>query len=464
MLTEREKIAHLLRRFGLGASEAELRYYLAPDYPAAVDLLLDYDSVPEEFSLRPDAIRPDAKNPLPMPVLVTWWAARMIATRRPLQEKMTLFWHDHFATSASKVKVSYMMLAQNETFRAGATGNFRDLLLKASQEPAMLLWLDNQENVKGKANENFAREVMELFTIGIDGGYSEQDVTESARAFTGWAFRRRPPAAGGPTFAFRPALHDTGKKTVLGRTGYLNGDDVLNHLCDLPQCAEYITGKIIRYFVTPKPAPEFVARMAAIFRQENLEIKPLLRAIMLSPEFLDTTVVRSVVKSPVDFCIATVRQLGYSDRVREVLMNSEVSDSDRRRGLAPAFQAVAAMKSMGMYLMFPPDVAGWDGGEAWISSATMVQRIAWAEKLISGIRTPKRESGTPTMAGPFYGDPASPAAIANRLTSLFDAPPSPVRNRLIQSSAEADLKRAGLPAAVVGVSRLIFASPDFQFC
>ena len=463
MLTEREKVAHLLRRFGLGASENELSYYLSPGYPGAVELLLNYDAVPEEYALDAEAIRPDSKKPLPMPAVVTWWAARMIATQRPLQEKMTLFWHDHFATSAGKVKNSYMMLAQNKSFREGATGNFRDLLLKASQEPAMLLWLDNQENVKGKANENFAREVMELFTIGIDGGYSEKDVTEAARAFTGWAYRRQSGASGGPQFAFRPALHDTGQKTVLGLTGYLNGADVLNHLCDLPQCSRYITEKLIRYFVTPAPAPEYVTRMAAVFHNANLEIKPLLRAIMLSPEFLDPKTIRSVVKSPVDFCIATARQLGYSDRVREVLMSAEISDSERRRGLGPAYQSVAAMKSMGMSLMYPPDVAGWDGGEAWISSATMVQRIGWSEKLFAGQKRAPRSAavGSPFPVGDGLTDSGE---LADRMSSIFDAPPSPALKRIIQSAADAEMKKIGAVGAAVTVTRLIFASPDFQFC
>jgi len=462
MLTEREKIAHLLRRFGLGASENELSYYLSPDYGAAVDLLLNYEAVPEDFVFQPDAIRPDAKKPLPMPAVVTWWAARMIATQRPLQEKMTLFWHDHFATSAGKVKNAYMMVAQNETFRAGATGNFRDLLLKCSHEPAMLLWLDNQENVKGKANENFAREVMELFTIGIDGGYSEKDVTEAARAFTGWAYRRQT-GAGGPQFAFRPALHDTGQKTVLGLTGYLNGADVLNHLCDLPQCSKYITEKLIRYFVTPSPSAEYVSRMAQVFRDGNLEIKPLLRAIMLSPEFLEPKSLRSVVKSPVDFCVATARQIGYSDRVRKVLTSAEVPDSERRRGLAPAYQAVTAMKTMGMSLMYPPDVSGWDGGEAWISSATMVQRIGWSEKLFAGQRRLPRPAGVPVSTS-FLDSITDSATLADRLAAIFDTPASPARRKIIQSAAETEFKNSGAPGAAIVVSRLIFASPDFQFC
>ena len=463
MLTEREKIAHLLRRFGLGVSENELSYYLAPDYSAAVELLLNYEAVPEVFTLKPDVIRPDAKKPLPMPAVVTWWAARMIATQRPLQEKMTLFWHDHFATSAGKVKNAYMMLAQNETFREGATGNFRDLLRKASQEPAMLLWLDNQENVKGKANENFAREVMELFTIGIDGGYSEKDVTEAARAFTGWAFRRQSGASGGPQFTFRPALHDTGQKTVLGLTGYLNGADVLNHLCDLPQCSRYITEKIIRYFVTTTPSADYVSRMAAVFRAENLEIKPLLRAIMMSPEFLETKTIRSVVKSPADFCIATARQLGYSERVRKVLMNAEISDSERRRGLAPAYQATTAMKSMGMSLLYPPDVSGWDGAEAWISSATMVQRIGWSEKLFAGQKRAPRAAaaGSPFLIGDGLTDSGE---LADRMSAIFDAPPSPARKRIMQAAADTEMKKTGMAGAAVTVTRLIFASPDFQFC
>lgn len=187
--TDREKGAHLLRRFGLGASEAELDYYLKDGLNGAVDRLTEYESVDEGFNINPYDLQPEKAKNLPMPILTAWWIARMIATRRPLQEKMTLFWHDHFATSASKVKASEFMLQQNETLRQYATGNYRSLLTNMSKDPAMLFWLDNQENVRGKPNENFAREVMELFTLGV-GNYSEKDVQEAARAFTGWSVMR----------------------------------------------------------------------------------------------------------------------------------------------------------------------------------------------------------------------------------------------------------------------------------
>ncbi|RYG63649.1 DUF1800 family protein, partial [bacterium] len=186
--TERARGAHLLRRFALGASEAELDYYLQDGYRGAVERLLTPESTPEVGEIDVEALR-NAKGNLPMPTVVAWWTARLVTTRRPLLEKMTVFWHNHFATGADKVKAAPMMHLQNETLRTHALGKFESLLQAVAKDPAMLYYLDNQENVRGKPNENFAREVMELFTLGI-GHYTEQDVQEAARCFTGWSLRR----------------------------------------------------------------------------------------------------------------------------------------------------------------------------------------------------------------------------------------------------------------------------------
>jgi uncharacterized protein (DUF1800 family) len=462
--SDREKTAHLLRRFAFGASEAELDYYLAPDYAAAVDRLLNFDAVDEGFDVAADSLRPDDKRALPMPVLITWWASRMLVTRRPLQEKLTLFWHDHFATSASKVKSPYMMLAQNETLRANATGNFRELLTRVSQDPAMLQWLDNQENVKGKPNENFARELMELFTLGIDGGYTETDVREAARAFTGWSYRRGLPTLGGPKFLFRANLHDVGAKEFLGARGNFNGEDVINHLCTLPRSSRYITEKLIRWFVTPTPEPAYVDRMDRVFRNADLEIKPLLRAIMLSPEFVAPENRRKIVKNPADFCITTARQLGYATVVRQLLATQPDSVDGKRRSLGPAYQISATMKNMGMHLMYPPDVAGWDGGQAWISSATMVERIAWADKLF-GTASKGKLGRFPAALLPDGVE--RPADLVNRLASIFDAPVAPARRSILESAAEQSMRTPEAsrnPAmAAAAVTRLLFATPEFQF-
>src|SRR5579862_1345225 len=187
--TERQKGAHLLRRFGLGASEAELDYYLKDGgLNGAIEKLLNYENTDEGFKLDVDSFRNGKNNNINPQSVAVWWTARMLITQRPLQEKMTLFWHNHFATSGEKVTPGSMMYVQNDLLRQYATGNFREMLMAVSKDPAMLFWLDNQYNVKGKPNENFAREVMELFTLGI-GNYTEQDIREGARAFTGWSIQ-----------------------------------------------------------------------------------------------------------------------------------------------------------------------------------------------------------------------------------------------------------------------------------
>ncbi|MCE9559794.1 MAG: DUF1800 domain-containing protein, partial [Armatimonadetes bacterium] len=194
-LTEKEKIAHLLRRFAFGASEMELDYYGKNGLQGAIELLLNYAAVTDDFTL--DVSEIGIKNNVQPRTVQIWWLLRMANTKRPLEEKMTLYWHNHFATSAAKVSGAYMMVNQNSIFRNMGMGRFEDLLLEVSKDPAMLFWLDNQDNVKGKPNENFAREIMELFTLGV-GNYTEKDIQESARAFTGWRFAARRGEGTGP--------------------------------------------------------------------------------------------------------------------------------------------------------------------------------------------------------------------------------------------------------------------------
>lgn len=444
---DEERVAHLLRRFGLGASEAEVAHYGEGGYERAVDRLLEYESVDEHFPLKLEDLRGGKQNAVRMPAVVLWWIARMAMTRRPLQEKMTLFWHDHFATSASKVNLPLLMAQQNETLRRNATGGFRTMLREVSQDPAMLFWLDNQENVKGKPNENFAREVMELFTLGI-GHYSETDVQEAARAFTGWSFvRRRNPEAGGAVgeFLLRPRLHDAGEKRVLGRTGDLGGEDVLDVLCDHPQTAEHLTRKLWEWFVYPNPDSATVDRFAKVFRDKDLQIRPLLRAIMLSPEFLSERARRKVFKTPVDFVVPTLRQLGIGESMADLLSTDE---KVQRRQLGIAAAANTAMKGMGMWLFYPPDVAGWDGGAAWVTTATMVERMKWADRLFRAYPTARLVGANP-----------SAEELVDRLLDVLDAPLSGARRAIL---VEAARKPGKLSERTIAVARLIFASPEFQ--
>lgn len=464
--TERQKGAHLLRRFGLGASEAELDYYLKDGLHGAIEKLLNYENIDEGFKLDVDTFRNGKNNNLNPQSIAIWWTARMLVTQRPLQEKMTLFWHDHFATSGEKVNQGGMLYLQNEILRQNATGRFRDLLMQVSQDPAMLFWLDNQFNVKGKPNENFAREVMELFTLGI-GNYTEKDIQEGARAFTGWTFQRtnrkegddiRPQAS----FLVRPFLHDNGDKTYLGASGNLSGEDVINHLCDMPRTAEYLTWKLWEWFAYKDPDKALVSRLSDKFRQSNLNIKELLRAMMNSPEFYSDKAERAIYKNPVDFVIVSLRQLGVGQILSEMIGSITDGAQNPIGQVAPAAQAYQVMKQMGMQLLFPPDVSGWEGGSAWVTTATMVERISWADKVFGRARF-----GARFTAFRLFDQDPSPKGIAQKLVSIFDAPISPAKMAKLveaaQKATEGRLTQQNSNAAAAAVCRLIFASPEYQF-
>lgn len=483
-------VAHLLRRFGLGASEQELDYYGSGTYEQAVDRLLNFESVPsidvnpQEFANRQGTVN--------LRVMQGLWYLQMIATQRPLEEKLTLFWHNHFATSAVKVENAFVFNRHVETLRSHALGNFHDLVLAVSQDPAMIYWLDNQENVKGQPNENFARELMELFTLGI-GHYTEQDVQEASRAFTGWGYGVRARFSDQAPrrvdrFVFSPQRHDSGTKTVLGKTGTLTGEDVIRHLCDHPQTARFIAAKMWEWFAYPNPAPDLVERLAKVFRDAKLEIKPLVRAIALSPEFRSQACVRKLVKHPVDFVVSTARQLGTGatamQRIANAIENPRINEENGLNtplvtSLAPAFAARLGTKAMGMELMYPPDVSGWNPGNAWLTSATMVERIKWADYLFIGAPptgAAQNIGGTvgnriPTLAyraDLLIGPGSSMTDAVRKLASVFDTELKPEEERLLVEAAESasggriTALNAGQTARAV--CRLMFGRPDFQFC
>ncbi len=463
--SDRDKVAHLLRRFGLGASEQEVDFYSNGGLPKAIDRLLNYEQVDEGFDVQLERFAIGDKNLVPMPGLQAWWALRILSTRRPLQEKMTLFWHDHFATSASKVNIPPLMYQQNETLRRHATGSFAELLLEMSQDPAMIFWLDNQFNVKGKPNENFAREVMELFTLGV-GNYSEQDVQEAARAFTGWTYRQMGPLRRTQTkaaeFSLRSAQHDDGPKTLFGKSGAYGGEDVVKMLCDNPQTARYLTTKVWEWFVYPKPDPKLVEGFATKFMASGLNIKSLLRAIMESPEFYSDRAYRAVYKTPVDFVYPCARQLGIGEATIQQFHTSE-NVFVAARGVMAALQQ--ATKGMGMDLLFPPDVAGWEGGQGWISSATMVERIQWGERLFGQGAPGGRRAQLRVAAYGLFTD-TSPEGIVEKLISIFDAPiPVERRETLVKTADKAcggRLTPQNANQTAAAVARLIFGTPEFQ--
>jgi len=287
-----------------------------------------------------------------------WWVDRMLNGPAPLLEKMTLFWHGHFATSIQKVHDAYWMWLQNDALRRNAFGNFGALVKKVSRDPAMMIYLDLQQSRQEHPNENWARELMELFTVGI-GNYTEQDIRESARAFTGYRVDMTT-----QQFHFAPFQQDHGTKTFMNRTGNLNGDDIIDILVSKPACAQFIGRKLWRFFVEDDPRPETVNAIAERLRAHNFEMRPVLREIFSSAEFYSDRVMGNQIKSPVQYIVQT----------------SKLLDAPPPAPIA----AQNAMRQMGQILFAPPNVKGWDGGKEWISTSTLLFRYNFANYLING--------------------------------------------------------------------------------
>ena len=394
--------AHLLQRAGFGGSPEEIAALTALGPREAVRRLVRWQSVPEDFvafdesglhdpSLEPfpasrpaatDAAKRDgqsigvaakpAGNRRLQPVtnkffywlrasrlethrLSYWWAQRMLVTTRPLQEKMALFWHGHFATSEEKVRDYRKMLRQNMLLREKGNGSFRELLIGVAQDPAMLAYLDAGVNVKGAPNENFAREIMEMFTLGV-GHYSEQDIREAARAFTGWN-------AQDLQFTIDASRHDDSIKRVLGREGPLDGVDVIDTLLAQPAAGEFIAGKIYTYFVRQELSPVLRTELGARFRASRYDIAELLETIFLSRDFYSKASVASRVRPPVELVVSTYRLAGLS-QVPGV----------------PDFNE--ATESLGQKLFYPPTVAGWAQGRSWITPGLLIARSNFAYDMV----------------------------------------------------------------------------------
>ena len=467
---DQAKVAHLLRRFGLGASEAEIDFYGKDGIKGAVDRLLNYEDLDEGFGVDPSVFSNPKNQNINIKGYQYWWYLRLIATRHPFEQKMTLFWHDHFATSAAKVDVPEAMYRYIETLRTFSTGKFSTLLTEISKDPAMLYWLDNNENVKGTANENFAREVMELFTLGVDNGYTEKDIQEAARALTGWTFAVRRGLRTIPVekpvraaqFEAIPERHDDGEKTIFGQTGDFDGDQFLQMLAAKPGTAQYITKKIWEWFVYKNPSQAIISEYSQKFIASGLDVKALVRAIATSDEFYSERAVRKVIKNPIDFCVASFRSLGLGTVIMDRL-NTAQDDQTKRRFASAAAIVEQKTNAMGMELMFPPDVSGWVSGEEWISTATMVERIKWADVLFGG----QNRGIMQLIAQNLPNAGSSPKAVVDRMLSVFDAQLPPEKVQTLYESSQQNsggtVTARNLQPVMDAVGRLLFGSPEFQF-
>jgi hypothetical protein len=344
--------SHLLRRAGFGASPPEVEHTLKVGPAVAVTGLFEDGGQEAEFQETFGRINGTFADFSDTAQLQAWWCYRMRQTRTPLREKLTLFWHGHFATSYQKVGESHLMHRQCETLRRLAWGPFRDLALAVARDPAMLVYLDGESNTKEHPNENFARELMELFTIGI-GNYTENDVQAAARAFTGWH-------RDGAKFVFHPEQHDRGPKHFLGHDGTLDGTDVIDILAAHPALPRFLARKLLVFFACPEPPEPVVAEAADLFRSLQLHVRPFLETLFRSKFFHSAGCRRTRIASPVELVIGTCRSLAI-------------------RMAAPNLRD--QITTLGQELFAPPNVKGWDGEKKWINASTWAARVAFAQSL-----------------------------------------------------------------------------------
>jgi hypothetical protein len=374
-LTDRELMAHLFRRAGFGATQDELEAALARGYEATVELLLhpeDQPEVDEDLMFR---YYVDFHESRKIDSAMSHWVYRMINTSRPLEEKMTLFWHCLFATGNSKVEAPPTMLQQIGTFRRNAMSNFRDILVDLSKDPAMIFWLDNNENTKTVHNENYGRELLELFAMGI-GNYTEDDVKECARAFTGWTFKNPIPTAKPYgrfkwEFEFKPELHDYEEKTFLGETGNFDGADIVDIVVRQPATAQFLARRLYLFFVSDRPDQAAIDELAEVYIQSGYEIRPMLRSLFLSDYFRSRRAYYAMVKSPADYVVGLLRLAG-----------------DYNFPKPGIYDVAFECRYMGQDLLNPPSVEGWHTGKEWIDTGILVERVNFAASVVTDLGKP----------------------------------------------------------------------------
>lgn len=484
-----DQARHLLWRAGFGGTPEQIRLLVSWGPEKSVDALVDFDKTPfepdapgafdkdlmrpatreergdlerarragdEEAVARLRARREEAqrRDREQIKKMQRWWLERMIETPRPLEEKMTLFWHGHFATSYRTIEDSYHSYQQNRLFREHALGNFGEMLYAIIRDPAMIAYLDNNDSRKGRPNENLARELMELFSLGV-GNYSEKDIKEGARALTGYTFED-------DDFEFRANNHDAGTKTILGKTGTLDGDGFVAAILAQPACAKFMADKLYRFFVADFPsgnkalddaAKSVTAQMATQFRGMRYELKPVMRRLLLSQHFYDPRVMRQQIKSPAELVVGMVRQLGTPVRDLGVLAD--------------------AMNMMGQSLFFPPSVKGWNGSRSWINTATLFIRQNIACFLLTG-RTPsgfdplakaeRYDAGTllEQLGASGGGGPGGAETIQELLRFCLGAATS--QNAGVLADFVARNGGTWTPDLLTQALTLVTAMPEYQLC
>lgn len=488
-MTTREKLAHVLRRIGLGASRTELDALEPLGFDAAITRLLNPEGVAENFDVSPWEICHEANSTeiyIEPPRFALWWSLRLLMSQRPVEQRMTLFWHNHFAVGADKVELGPMMLDYIEVLRTNALGKFPDLLKAVSRTPAMLRYLDGDTSVRQHPNENFGRELLELFTVG-PGHYTEGDIKEAARAFTGWGNRYVIFESGGEkvqeriracvaedvpmvAFSMSPDLHDDGVKKVMGEEGRFAGDDLLERLARRPETAQFICAKLWRFFGSPTESKSVQDRMVAAWNRSGGEIRAVLKAMIDSPEFWSDSSVRKIVKSPAEFVIPISRQFNLNPFLLAARTPKPTKTTPLAKTLRDSSGLIfGVMYKQGMMLLYPPNVGGWTWGDAWITQNNMLARIDFAN-LIFGVGQADQPLAAYMALQISQRQPADEAAAIGILLDTFDASlPAEKRTILVEAFKKvgglASLKTpAEASKSLSAVCRLLFGSPEFQFC
>jgi Protein of unknown function (DUF1800) len=400
--------AHLLRRAGFGGSSAEIESAAAMSMLSAVDKLLTFG--PDLLPQSPDADLSYGRGTPPKQLraaniaMQLWFLNRLLQTTNPLQERMVCFWSNHFTSAVGGGATPAMLVYQYDLFRRFALGNFSDLAHEVARDPAMLFYLNGAQNNKRHPNENFARELMELFTLGV-GNYTEDDVRAGARAFTGWTASRLTGNA-----RFVPRLHDDGTKTFLGQTGNFNGDDIIGIILRQPAAARFVADKFLNAFVYDDPESELVIAAADVFSSSGYDVRALMSTILRSNVFYSPRAYRALVKSPLEVAVGTMKTLGVS------------------KVTVPVDGAIGAM---GQIPMRPPNVAGWPGGAQWLNQSTVLARLNFVNRLISANQ---RDNNSRTGTGPVM----TMAAATDWIGGVSMTDPGAVAGRVLWLAVQGD--------------------------
>ena len=459
-------MAHLMRRAGFGEPRGALEGRVSKGYEAVVEELLNPERQPaidEELLYR---FFPGYEGAGAPPINQANWVYRMINTQRPLEEKMALFWHQLFATSNSKVDNPPELTRQIAVFREHGLSTYRDLLAEVAKSPAMIFWLDNQGNRDGAINENWGRELLELFSLGV-GNYSEDDIREAARAFTGWGIApkipRNPYGRFHWEFEYKPEDHDDREKTFLGHTGNFNGGDIVEIIADQPATARFLARHLYRFFVadephvaswniTPPVDPEAIEFLAEAYNESRGDIRHILRALFNADFFKDARFAR--VKSPAELIVGTVRMAGDYN------------------GFKPGFNNLALECGwQGQELLNPPSVEGWHTGSEWIDPGVLMRRVNFAARIFGDISLPGVQAIVKRVLVNVQGDKSPQAIVAACLDAMGPLEVSEETHAELMVHAEkcGDLALGNneeLRATLRNVSKiltLIAASREYQF-